>query len=93
MLNLWDKALEAYDEVVYIPMSSGLSSSCETAKMLSQDYEGRVFVVDNQRISWSMKQSVLEALVLAQKGMKAAKFRRFWSGTDGRPAFISRWIR
>ena len=41
----------AYDEVVYIPMSSGLSSSCETAKMLSQDYEGRVFVVDNQRIS------------------------------------------
>ena len=87
MLNLWDKALEAYDEVVYIPMSSGLSSSCETAKMLSQDYEGRVFVVDNQRISWSMKQSVLEALVLAQKGYEGRQIQEILE-RDGRQASI-----
>ena len=87
VLNLWDKALEAYDEVVYIPMSSGLSSSCETAKMLSQDYEGRVFVVDNQRISWSMKQSVLEALVLAQKGYEGRQIQEILE-RDGRQASI-----
>lgn len=87
VLNLWDKALEAYDEVVYIPMSSGLSSSCETAKMLSQDYEDRVFVVDNQRISWSMKQSVLEALVLAQKGYEGRQIQEILE-RDGRQASI-----
>ena len=48
--DLWDKILQDYDQIVYIPMSSGLSSSCETAMMLAQDYEGKVFVVNNQ---WS----------------------------------------
>ena len=72
---LWDKALERCDEVVYIPMSSGLSGSCATAKMLAEDYNGRVQVVNNQRISWTQKQSVLEAMVLAQKGYDALQIR------------------
>ena len=73
VMELWDKALQEYDEVVYIPMSSGLSGSCATAKMLAEDYDGKVYVVDNQRISWTQKQSVLDALVLAQKGYDAAQ--------------------
>ncbi|HCR82314.1 MAG TPA: DegV family protein, partial [Lachnospiraceae bacterium] len=58
VLELWDSLLEKYDEVVHIPMSSGLSSSCETAVTLSQDYGGRVQVVNNQRISVTQVQSV-----------------------------------
>ena len=54
VIDLWEKLLKNHDEVVYIPMSSGLSSSCETAIMLSQEYEGRVQVVDNKRISVSL---------------------------------------
>ena len=49
--DTWDRLLEEYDEIVHIPMSSGLSGSCETAIMLSQDYDGKVQVVNNQRIS------------------------------------------
>lgn len=67
--DLWDQLLEEYDQVVYIPMSSGLSASCETALMLSSDYRGRVFVVDNQRISITQRQSVLDALEMAKAGM------------------------
>ena len=67
--DLWDELLESYDEIIHIPMSSGLSSSCETAMMLARDYEGRVFVVDNQRISVTQRRSVLDALMLADKGM------------------------
>ena len=59
----WDELLKEYDEIVYIPMSSGLSSSCETAYMLSQDYDGKVQVVNNQRISVTMRQSVLDAKI------------------------------
>ena len=62
----WDELLKEYDEIVYIPMSSGLSSSCETAYMLSQDYDGKVQVVNNQRISVTMRQSVLDAKMLAE---------------------------
>ena len=64
--DLWDRVLQDYDELVHIPMSSGLSSSCETAIMLSQDYDGRVQVADVQRISVTMRQSVLDALAMAQ---------------------------
>ena len=69
--DLWDKVLEEYDQVVYIPMSSGLSASCETAMMLAADdaYKGKVFVVDNQRISITQRQSVLDALDMARDGM------------------------
>lgn len=71
----WDELLQSYDEVVYIPMSSGLSSSCETAMMLAQDYEGKVQVVNNQRISVTMRQSVLDAKMLAEKGKNAAEIK------------------
>ena len=71
LMDNWDKILEEYDELVYIPMSSGLSSSCATAKMLAEDYDGRVVVVDNQRISVTQKLSALEAKKLADMGKSA----------------------
>lgn len=71
VLDLWDDLLKGYDEIVYIPMSSGLSSSCETAMGLAQDYEGKVHVIDNQRISVTQRQSVLDALEMVEKGMSA----------------------
>lgn len=74
--ELWDKLLKEYEEIVHIPMSSALSGSCETAKMLSRDYEGRVQVVDNKRISVTQMQSAFEAAKMAEKGMSAAKIRK-----------------
>ena len=71
----WDELLKEYDEIVYIPMSSGLSSSCETAMMLAQDYEGKVVVVNNQRISVTQRQSVLDAKMLAEQGKSAAEIK------------------
>lgn len=73
VMNLWDEVLKEYDEIVYIPMSSGLSSSCQTAMMLSgeDDYEGKVYVVNNQRISVTMRQSVLDAIELVKLGKSA----------------------
>lgn len=73
--NIWDKALLTHDEIVYIPMSSGLSGSCQSARMLADDYDGKVQVVNNQRISVTQKRSVLDALDLAKKGMTAAEIR------------------
>ena len=66
--DLWDELLKDYDEIVHIPMSSGLSSTCSTAMMLAQEYDGKVFVVDNQRISVTQRQSVLDAMMLAEAG-------------------------
>ena len=67
--SLWDELLKEYDQVVYIPMSSGLSKSCESASNSAKaNYEGKVFVVDNQRISVTQRQSVLDAIELAKKG-------------------------
>ena len=71
----WDELLKDYDEIVYIPMSSGLSSSCETAYMLSQDYDGKVQVVNNQRISVTQRQSVLDAKQLAEQGKNAEEIK------------------
>ena len=71
LIDMWDKILEDYDELVYIPMSSGLSSSCATGKMLAEDYDGKVVVVDNQRISVTQKLSALEAKKLADMGKSA----------------------
>lgn len=73
--GLWDNLLKEYDEVVHIPMSSGLSASCETAMALARDYDGRVQVVDNQRISVIQRQSVLDALVLREAGRTAAEIK------------------
>ncbi len=75
LTDLWDELLCAYDEIVHIPMSSGLSSSCETAMMLANDYEDKVFVVNNQRISVTQRQSVLDAKALADKGRTAAEIK------------------
>ena len=75
VVELWDKILADYDQVVYIPMSSGLSSSCETAQMLAQDYEGKVFVVNNQHISVTQRRSVLDAKKLAEAGWSAGQIR------------------
>lgn len=76
--EMWDDALKDHDEVVYIPMSSGLSGSCESAELLARDprYEGRVFVVDNQRISVTQRQSVLDALALAKNGHSGESIKR-----------------
>ncbi len=73
--RLWDDVLKEYDEIVHIPMSSGLSGSCQTAKMLAEDYEGRVEVVNNQRISVTQRQSCIDALKLAAQGSDAAAIR------------------
>ena len=75
IMALWDEVLEEYDEIVHIPMSSGLSGSCQTAIMLSDDYDGKVQVVNNQRISVTQEQSALDARDLAAKGYEAAQIK------------------
>ena len=72
----FDRILEDYDQIVHIPMSSGLSGSCQTAMMLAddEDYKGKVFVVDSQRISVTQKRDVLDAMALAKQGKDAKKF-------------------
>lgn len=68
LMKMWDRVLEEYDELLYIPMSSGLSGSCQTASMLAQDYDGKVKVVDNQRISVTQRRAAEDALAMAQAG-------------------------
>lgn len=69
--TLWDKLLKDYDEIVHIPMSSGLSSSMQTARMLAEDYDGRVRVVNNQRISGTLRYSAIEAIQQAKNCLSA----------------------
>ncbi|GLC80225.1 DegV family protein [Lacrimispora brassicae] len=76
LMDLWNKLLEEYEEIVHIPMSSGLSSACQTALVLADDYEGKVFVVNNQRISVTQRQSVMEARKMADFGMTAAAIKK-----------------
>jgi len=76
VLNLWDELLKDYDEIVHIPMSSGLSGSCQTASMLAQDYEGKVYVVNNQRISVTQRQSTLDAIALVQSGKSGSEIKQ-----------------
>lgn len=73
--GLWDMLLKENDEIVHIPMSSGLSNSCETAKGLARDYDGKVQVIDNQRISVTQYQSVADALALREAGKSAAEIK------------------
>ena len=75
VMGIWDEALKEYDEIVYIPMSSGLSGSYQTAAMLAEDYEGKVHVVNNQRISVTQRQSVLDALRLLEAGKSAKEIK------------------
>ena len=74
--GLWDRLLEEYDQLVHIPMSSGLSSSCQTAMALAQDYEGKVFVVNNHRISVTQRQSALDAKMLAEAGKTGEEIQK-----------------
>lgn len=80
VMDLWDSLLKEYDEVLHIPMSSGLSSSCETAIALSADYDGRVQVVDNQRISVTQRQSVLDAIQFVEQGKNASEVKQLLEG-------------
>lgn len=75
VLEMWDKILEQYDELVYIPMSSGLSASCQTALSLSSDYNGRVQVTDHHSVSVPQRYAVLDALELAASGWTAEKIK------------------
>ena len=75
VMDLWDKLLKEYAEIVHIPMSSGLSASCSTAMGLARDYDGKVQVVDNQRISVTMQQAVMDAKYLAAAGKSAAQIK------------------
>ena len=79
--DLWDGLLQEYEEIVHIPMSSGLSSSCETAAMLAQEYGGKVQVVNNQRISVTQKQSVLDAMAMAEHGKSAQEIKDYLEET------------
>ena len=74
---MWDRLLKDYDQVIFIPMSSGLSNTCQTAVMLSDDdaYRGKVYVVDNHRISVPQLQSVYDAGALAEEGKTAAEIK------------------
>ncbi|MBO4292483.1 MAG: DegV family protein [Lachnospiraceae bacterium] len=75
VMELWDEVLKSYDEIVHIPMSSGLSGSCQSAMMLAEEYDNRVAVVNNQRISVTLRQSCLDACALAGKGKNASEIR------------------
>lgn len=81
VMELWDKLLEDYDEIVHIPMSSGLSSSYSTAAMLAEDYDNRVFVVNNQRISVTQKRSVFDALELIERGYEGIQIKKILEDT------------
>ena len=83
LMDLWKKELKTNDSIVYIPMSSGLSKSCETAMFLAQEKEfnGKVFVVNNQRISVTQKQSVLDAMYLRDKGKTASEIKQILEET------------
>jgi len=76
IINLWSELLKTYDEIVHIPMSSGLSGSCNTAMMLAQDFDGKVEVVNNQRISVTQRQSALDAQELINAGKTAKEIKR-----------------
>lgn len=77
VMEMWNQILESgYDQVVYIPMSSGLSNSCETAVSLSREFDGKVCVVDNHQISIPMRESVLDAVDMAKDGKSAEEIRR-----------------
>ena len=78
LMELWDGILaKGYDEIVYIPMSSGLSGSCQSAALFARDYDGKVQVVDNHRISVTQRESVISALRLAEQGYDAGQIREF----------------
>ncbi|MGN0166317.1 MAG: DegV family protein [Lachnospiraceae bacterium] len=82
IIELWNSIFDhGYDEIIHIPMTSGLSGSCQSAAMLSEEYEGKVHVVDNHRISVTQRESVLEAKRMADKGYSAVEIKEYLEGT------------
>ena len=81
VLNLWEELLKTHEEILYFPMSSGLSGTCQTAMMLAQEFEGKVLVVDNQRISAPLKHSIQDAIVMAEMGKSAKKIKKYLEET------------
>ena len=81
--EFWDELLKEYDEIVHMPMSSGLSESCNTAKNLAKDYNGRVQVVDNRRISVTLKQATIDAVNMAKDGFTAKEIKDYLERTAG----------
>ena len=81
VIELWQRTLKDYDEIVHIPMSSGLSGTCQSARLYAQDFGGRVQVVDNQRISVTQRQSALDAKALASRGASAKEIRETLEAT------------
>lgn len=79
--DLWTELLSKYDAIVHIPMSSGLSQSCATASNLAKEFDGKVFVVDNHRISVSLKHSILDAVTLREQGKSAAEIKEYLENT------------
>lgn len=77
LLDQWDELLETYDKILYVPMSSALSGSCETAMGMARDYDGKVLVVDNKRISISQRRSVMDALVMIEHGLSAEEIKTY----------------
>lgn len=75
-MDMWEALLKEHDEVVYIPMTSGLSTSCHSAVMLAEEYDGRVHVVDNKRISVTQMQSVFDACKMAEQGMTGSQIKQ-----------------
>ncbi len=82
LTDFWAEVLKEYDEIVHIPMSSGLSNSCETATRIAKEYDGKIHVVDNRRISVTLKQSVLDATVLRDSGMSAKDIQEYLEVTS-----------
>ncbi len=88
VMDMWDEILNSgYDEIIYIPMSSGLSASCEAAMGLALDYDGKVQVANNHRISVTMRISVMEAKHYADLGASAAKIKELLKQMLSTPAF------
>ncbi len=82
IVEIWENLLKDYDEIVHIPMSSGLSASCETARNFASNYNGKVQVVDNKRISITQKQSVKDAIKLANEGKNAKEIKEYLEKTS-----------
>ena len=76
VIELWEDLLKEHEEIIHIPMSSALSSSCETAMMLAKEFDGKVHVIDNQRISITMRQSVVDAIEMVEMGMNASEIEK-----------------
>ena len=79
--NLWNDLLKDYDELLYIPMCSGLSATCANARRYAESFDGKVFVVDNLRISVTQRESVMEAIELAKKGKSASDIKKYLEDT------------